>query len=256
MDDPAPLDDADDHPPDVWPATDAVCDGGDLDCGSGLLLIIRNAMAPLDPGRVLEVRSSETSVIEDLPAWCRLVGHSLLATQPGPGRYTHYAIRKRGAAVENDLAGDLDQARDHRWRTRVRWKQGLQASVYARNHTWTVGQPASFDTEDAAASAVEHLLGALAACLAVGFQWRCSRARIEVHDLELTLSARADDILVFLGLTESGHPGLQAVEGKAYVDADAAPEVLESIWAETLRRSPVAQTVQQGAPVAVTLSKV
>ena len=55
---------------------DAMCDGGDLDCGSGLLLIIRDAMKPLPPGGLLEVRSRESSVKEDLPAWCRLVGHT------------------------------------------------------------------------------------------------------------------------------------------------------------------------------------
>jgi hypothetical protein len=47
---------------------DAVCDGGDLDCGSGLLLIIREAMQPLPSGGLLEVRSREISVKEDLPA--------------------------------------------------------------------------------------------------------------------------------------------------------------------------------------------
>ena len=31
----------------AFPRPDASCDGGDLDCGSGLLLIIRNAMAPV-----------------------------------------------------------------------------------------------------------------------------------------------------------------------------------------------------------------
>ena len=67
---------------------DAICDGGDLDCGSGLLLIIRNAMQPLPPGGVLEVRSRESSVKEDLPAWCRLVGHTLEGVQPGEGTYT------------------------------------------------------------------------------------------------------------------------------------------------------------------------
>ena len=38
---------------------DAICDGGDLDCGSGLLLII--AMQPLPPGgcwRFVAVRSA------------------------------------------------------------------------------------------------------------------------------------------------------------------------------------------------------
>lgn len=65
------------------PQADAVCDGGDLDCGSGLLLIIRNAMAPLAAGGVLEVRSREASVREDLPAWCRMVGHGLLGVHDG-----------------------------------------------------------------------------------------------------------------------------------------------------------------------------
>src|SRR5688500_16099113 len=66
---------------------DAICDGGDLDCGSGLLLIIRTAMQPLPPGGVLEVRSRDISVKEDLPAWCRLVGHTLEAVQPREGTY-------------------------------------------------------------------------------------------------------------------------------------------------------------------------
>ena len=74
--------------PDLTP--DAMCDGGDLDCGSGLLLIIRNAMSPLAPGGVLEVRSRETSVKEDLPAWCRLTGHALVSAQ-----HPVYLIRRR-----------------------------------------------------------------------------------------------------------------------------------------------------------------
>ena len=60
------------------PHADAVCEGGDLDCGSGLLLIIREAFEPVPPGGVLEIRSSEISVKEDLPAWCRMTGHRLL----------------------------------------------------------------------------------------------------------------------------------------------------------------------------------
>ena len=61
------------------PAPDAVVDGGELDCGSGLLLILRNALEPLPRGGVLELKSREISVKEDLPAWCRMTGHTLLA---------------------------------------------------------------------------------------------------------------------------------------------------------------------------------
>ena len=66
------------------PSPHAVLDGGDLDCGSGLLLLIRRQIDPLDPGQVLEIRSTEQSVEEDLPAWCRMTGNDLLnATKEG-----------------------------------------------------------------------------------------------------------------------------------------------------------------------------
>ncbi len=55
-------------------------DGGDLDCGNGLLLLIRKHIDPLALGQLLEIRSSEPSVAEDLPAWCRLTGNKLVST--------------------------------------------------------------------------------------------------------------------------------------------------------------------------------
>jgi 5-methyltetrahydropteroyltriglutamate--homocysteine methyltransferase len=54
-------------------------DGGDLDCGSGLLLQIRRRIDPLDSGQLLEIHSTESSVAEDLPAWCRLTGNKLVS---------------------------------------------------------------------------------------------------------------------------------------------------------------------------------
>jgi uncharacterized OsmC-like protein/TusA-related sulfurtransferase len=233
--------------PGAHPHPDAVCDGGDLDCGSGLLLIIRNAMAPLPAGGVLEVRSRETSVKEDLPAWCRMVGHALLAATPGDGGSTSYFVRKKGE--DEELARHTEAARSHEWKVRVR-RQGAQAAkAFVRNHAFVVGQPASFDTEDAAPSALELLLAALAGCLAVGYQWRASRRGIDVRDLEVSLRARADNILVFLALEEAGHPGLAEIAGRVYVDADGEDEALAALWEETVLRSPVAQSLLRGVPV-------
>src|SRR5215472_202331 len=64
-------------PPSYRP--DVSFDGGDLDCGSGLLLLIRKHIDPLARGQILEVRSTEVSVEEDLPSWCRLTGNELLS---------------------------------------------------------------------------------------------------------------------------------------------------------------------------------
>jgi TusA-related sulfurtransferase/uncharacterized OsmC-like protein len=236
------------------PPPDAVCDGGDLDCGSGLLLIIRSAFQPVPPGGVLEVRSRESSVREDLPAWCRMVGHTILGTEEAPERTTRYFLKKRDDDAA--LAGDLEKARAYVWRVRARWTGGMRAKVFARNHGWTAGQPASFDTEDAAPSAIEQLLGALAACLAVGFQWRASREGLGIEDLEITLGARAENILVFLGVEDDGVPALSGIDGKLFVRSGADEVRLAALWAETVRRSPVAQTLLRGAPVEIEFRRV
>ncbi|WP_341988814.1 5-methyltetrahydropteroyltriglutamate--homocysteine methyltransferase [Azorhizobium sp. AG788] len=70
----------------AYPA-DIGFDGGDLDCGNGLLLLIRKHIDPLPRGGLLEIRSTEISVDEDLPAWCRLTGNELLSwTKAGKQR--------------------------------------------------------------------------------------------------------------------------------------------------------------------------
>ncbi len=233
---------------------DAVCDGGDLDCGSGLLLIIREAMQPLPPGGLLEVRSREISVKEDLPAWCRLVGHTLLGTQPGEGAYTHYLIRKHVA--DEALQTDLEKARAFTWSARVRWTEGMQARAFIRNHAFNIGQPASFDTRDIAPSAIEYLLAAIGGCLAVGFQWRASRRGIEVRNVEIALQAQSENILVFLGIEDDRHPGMRAIEGRLFVDADGDDEVLHELWQETVQCSPVTQSVARQVPVQIEMRRV
>jgi uncharacterized OsmC-like protein/TusA-related sulfurtransferase len=234
------------------PSPDAVCDGGDLDCGSGLLLVIRRAMQPLGDGAVLEVRSREPSVAVDLPAWCRLVGHAMLDHRPGDEGSTSYFLRKKGA--DRELTADLDRAREHVWSVRVRSSGdsgGMLARAYARNHAFDVGQPASFDTEDAAPSAIEYVLAALAGCLAVGLRMRASRRSIELHQLEVTLRARIDNVLVFLGIEDEGDPGLSAIEGRVFVETAAADSVVEELWRETLARSPVLRTLTREVPVEI-----
>jgi len=49
-------------------AADARFDGGDLDCGNGLLLLIRQHMDRLERGQLLEFHSTDLSVEADFPA--------------------------------------------------------------------------------------------------------------------------------------------------------------------------------------------
>jgi organic radical activating enzyme/TusA-related sulfurtransferase len=81
--------------PDELGPVDTLIDGGDMDCGSGLLLLITRAMRRLEPGQLLGVRSAEPSVAVDLPAWAELTGHSLAReyTESGAGPWW-FAVSK------------------------------------------------------------------------------------------------------------------------------------------------------------------
>ncbi|MBI5067585.1 MAG: sulfurtransferase TusA family protein [Deltaproteobacteria bacterium] len=76
-------------------APHASFDGGTLDCGSGLLLLIRQHIDPLAAGQLLEIRSAESSVCEDLPAWCRMTGNELVSERRGEGVYSFLVAKGR-----------------------------------------------------------------------------------------------------------------------------------------------------------------
>lgn len=234
-------------------ATSYVCEGGNLDCGSGLLLIIRRAMSAVPVGDVLEIRSSEISVREDLPAWCRLTKNPYIGWRPGEGSLSFF-VRRGGEDTGQEA--DYKRARDHRWSARVRWDGGLSAKVYCRNHSWTVGQPASFDLKDESPSAVELLLSALGGCLSMTFQILASRRGVKIDEMEITLGGKINNIFVFLGSEKDGHSGFDEITGAAYVSSMADEGELEEIWKEALRVSPVMTTLSRGAKVDINIKTV
>jgi 5-methyltetrahydropteroyltriglutamate--homocysteine methyltransferase len=82
---------------------DVSFDGGDLDCGNGLLLLIRRHIDPLDRGGLLEILSTDTSVKEDLPAWCRMTKNELVSMVEN-GRQRSYLVCKGGMAERKRAA--------------------------------------------------------------------------------------------------------------------------------------------------------
>ena len=75
----------------------SVCfqDMGELSCGD-LVMAILKALRPLQSGDVMEVRALDPAAPIDIPAWCRLTGHTLVAGPCGPDK-AHYFIQKKEA---------------------------------------------------------------------------------------------------------------------------------------------------------------
>jgi tRNA 2-thiouridine synthesizing protein A len=69
---------------------DEVWDAGDTGCGD-LVLELRTRLDRMRSGQVLRLVARDPGAREDIPAWCRLTGHTLVDQQPPV-----YDIRKEG----------------------------------------------------------------------------------------------------------------------------------------------------------------
>jgi tRNA 2-thiouridine synthesizing protein A len=62
------------------PIPSAAWDAGAMGCGE-ILMALRQRLLPLAPGAVLKLTATDPGVPEDLPAWCRLTGHTLVRSR-------------------------------------------------------------------------------------------------------------------------------------------------------------------------------
>ncbi len=60
---------------------DQLWDAGDTGCGE-LVLELRARLTRMRVGQVLRLVTRDPGASEDIPAWCRLTGHTLVAQAP------------------------------------------------------------------------------------------------------------------------------------------------------------------------------
>jgi len=233
---------------------DHVFDGGDLDCGSGLILLIRENMLRVPEQGIFEMRSREPTVKSDLPPWCRMVGLEYLGFLDAEG-FTRYFVRRTVNVVEEgkSLEKDKSRAKEYEWRARVRSTGSLKSTVYCRNFSIEVGQPASFEASDKHPSAVEYLLAALGSDLTTGFATECAKSNLSVDDIEMTINGKLNNVLAHLGL-EDGDPSFASIEMKLFVSSFEDQAKVREAWDRTLKRSPLAATLKKAVDLKLKLS--
>jgi tRNA 2-thiouridine synthesizing protein A len=64
-------------------------DAGDMGCGE-LVLELRTRLGRLRPGELFELIARDPGAPADLPAWCRMTGHTLLSQE-----HPVYLIRRK-----------------------------------------------------------------------------------------------------------------------------------------------------------------
>ncbi len=63
----------------MQPTEDAAWDAGDMGCGE-LVMALRMRLRGM-PGGTLKLTATDRGAPEDLPAWCRMTGHTLLRVE-------------------------------------------------------------------------------------------------------------------------------------------------------------------------------
>ena len=94
----------------------------------------------------------------------------------------------------------------------------------------------------------ELLLGALASDVIGLFLELAARRRVTVDEVEATVKAELADPLVYLGVAgAAGEPRYDSFSLRAYAGSSAADLLLQELWGEALRRSPLANTLRRAA---------
>ncbi len=79
-------------------------DGGSMDCGSGLLLLLTRRMRELEPGDGLLVRTEDASVPADLVDWSRLAGHEIAGQTEQDDTGAWHVLVRRGIPADRATA--------------------------------------------------------------------------------------------------------------------------------------------------------
>lgn len=140
------------------------------------------------------------------------------------------------------------------WSVRAHSDGGPRTRVHAGSTTFDVGEPLRLGAGEPLPSALDHLLGALAADLVRSFALAAAEAGIDVEQLECRVAGELEDPLAGIGVVGAGgSPALAAVTGTFYVSAEAAPDALQAAWRSALARSPLHATLARCTDLSIEL---
>lgn len=163
---------------------------------------------------------------------------------------------------------EMPQAARFQWRATSRWLRGthtrttiedfhglggeqkhLQAFAYETDH------PEIFAAEDQGPTPVEMMLVGLAGCLSAGVAAVAQHRGIQLRSVTARLEADMD-IQGILGMDDAVRNGFGAVRVHFDIDADATPEQIAALVAQSQKRSAVFDIMTNPTDVHVTASKV
>jgi uncharacterized OsmC-like protein len=155
------------------------------------------------------------------------------------------------------------EAAKFKWRATVEWINGTHSRStvegfyglgaehkHKSKFAFDADHPEVFAAEDKAATPVEIVLASLASCLTAGVAAVAQARKIQLRSVSATLEAGMD-IRGILGVDEDVRNGFDGIKVTYKIDADASPEDIKAIVAQSQKRSAVYDIITNPTNVTV-----
>jgi uncharacterized OsmC-like protein len=119
--------------------------------------------------------------------------------------------------------------------------------------TFSADHPEVFASEDKGATPVEYVLVGLASCLTAGVAAVAQNREIQLRSVKATLEGDMD-ILGILGADPDVRNGFSGIRVNYEIDADATPEEIEALVAQSQKRSAVFDIITNPTNVSVSVN--
>jgi uncharacterized OsmC-like protein len=143
------------------------------------------------------------------------------------------------------------EAAQFTWRATCEWVNGTHSrstiqkffglgeeQSHRAPFTYETDHPEIFASEDHAATPVEIVLAGLAGCLTAGVAAVAQNREIQLHSVKATLEAGMD-IQGILGIDSDVRNGFDGIKVTYQIEADATPEEIRALVAQSQKRSAV-----------------
>lgn len=188
-------------------------------------------------------------------------------TNPAQARRADNGVNVQALLEARAALTEAPEGARFKWRATSQWINGTHSRStvegyyglgaeqrHRRSFDFDVDHPELFAATDQGATPVEIVLVGLAGCLSAGIASVAQHRNIQLHSVRATLEAGMD-LQGVLGIDADVRNGFDGIRVHYDIDADATPEQIAALVAQSQKRSAVFDIVANPTDVTVTASK-
>ncbi len=179
------------------------------------------------------------------------------------GKQVDNGVNVEALLAAREALTEAPEAAQFQWRATCKWVNGTHSrstikgffglgeeQSHRTEFTFDADHPEIFASEDNGATPVELVLAGLASCLTAGVASVAQMREIQLRSVKATLEGGMD-IQGILGIDSDVRNGFDGIKVTYEIDADATPDEIKALVAQSQKRSAVYDIVTNPTNVTV-----